>query len=273
MISSRNLIFTLFVLGALYVLAVQQFFKHESRFLFQTEKYSEKLELNKDGSYQELELPINQDVNLYGQWFKQEKTKGLVLLFPDADFNFRSNIQDSYYFLNGFDILIPAYRSTFKSRGKPENEEDLYSDALHWYNFVRSQFPEEQIIIVGQGFGASIAGFVAGNKPAALLLLESPYFAYGEYIAKKKFWWLPYNYFTRFPLKTWENIRKARFKMAIILENSNNDDTEVWFKYQKNNDLIMSATNKKDIPFSQNRENDKVFDFVLKTINPDTASD
>jgi hypothetical protein len=273
MITSRNLIFTLFVLGVLYVLVVQQFFKHETRFLFQTEKYTEKLESIKDGNFHELELPINQDVNLYGQWYKQEKTKGLVLLFPDADFNFRSNIQDSYYFLNGFDILIPAYRSTFKSRGKPETEEDLYSDGLHWYNFVRSQFPEEQIIIVGQGFGASIAGFVAGNKPAALLLLESPYLAFGEYIAKKKFWWLPYNYFTRFPLKTWENIRKVRFKMAIIIENSSNDGSEIWFNYLKSNDIIKNATNKKGIPFSQNRENDLVFDFVFKSINPETASD
>jgi len=113
MLQSRKLYYSLFVLGALYVLLVQQFFQNEGRFVLQSPSYSTETLYTFDTDYQELNLQVNKEVVLHGIWFKQDKPKGLMLLFPDADFDLRQvEINKNHYFQNGFDILLTTYRGT-----------------------------------------------------------------------------------------------------------------------------------------------------------------
>ena len=261
---SRKFYIALFVLGALYVLLVQQFFKNERKFLIQSTKYSSETAYSFNKEFQELNLPINKEISLHGIWFKHKNPKAIVLLFPESEFDLRRlEIEVSSYYTLGFDVLITSYRGTAKSTGKLTNEEDLFYDAQHWYRFAKSQFAEKEILIVGQGFGASVAAQLAGNNQPRALILENPYFSYGEYQSKTRFWWLPYTYFTSFPLKTWEYIRKTSCEIILLQDETKKDQKNCLINYLKHSDKSYWLEKNKDVCPSQLSENTPLFDKIL----------
>lgn len=240
MLKSRKFYYFIFVFGALYALLIQQFFKNEYRFVLHTPIFNNEIPYKFNVDFQELNLPINENVSLHGIWFKHENSTAIILLFPDSDGDLRDfKIEESYYYNSGFDVLITSYRSTAKSKGKLENEGDLFSDAQHWYNFSKSQFPENHIVIAGQGFGASVAAQLAGNNQTKALILDAPSYAYGAYYAKSRFWFLPYNYFTSFPLKTWEDVRKTQSEIILIHDEETTKDADRLSKYLKDGDITI----------------------------------
>lgn len=261
---SRKFYIALFVLGALYVLLVQQFFKREGQFILQSPKYSNEEAYSFNEEFQELNLPINQEVSLHGILFKHKNPKAIVLIFPNADIDLRQlKIGESSYYTLGFDVLITSYRGTAKSTGKLSNEEELFSDAQHWYRFAKSQFTEKEILIVGQGFGASIAAQLAGNNQPRALILENPYFSYGDYQSKTRYWWLPYTYFTSFPLKTWEYIRKTSCEIILIQDEKDKNTKSQLSDFLKQSDHLYWLIRTKNIPFSFQTENKSLFDTIL----------
>lgn len=240
MLKSRKFYYFIFVFGALYVLLIQQFFKNEYRFVLQSPAYNNEIPYTFNVDFQELNLPINQNISLHGIWFKQQNSKAIILLFPDSDEDLRDfKIEENYYYNSGFDVLFATYRSTARSTGNLENEADLFSDAQHWYNFSKSQFPEKNIVVAGQGFGASVAAQLAGNNKAKALIINAPRFAYGAYYAKSRFWFLPYNHFTSFPLKTWEYVRKTQSEIILIQNEETTKDADRLSKYLKDGDLTI----------------------------------
>lgn len=267
MFHSRKLYYTLFVVGALYVLLVQQFFQNEGKYILQSPTYNTESPYTFNIDFQELNIPINKEISLHGIWFKHEDPKGIILLFPDSDEDLRElKMDDSYYYSCGFDVLITAFRGTAKSEGKLKTESDLFSDAHHWYNFAKSQFPENKIVIVGQGFGSSIAAQLAANKQANALILETPHFASGEFNAKSRFWWLPYSYFTSFPLKTWEDVRKTQSEIILIQDKAKRGQESCLTKYLKPSDKEYWLGKYEDILWSSNPVNAQLFNEVLKPL-------
>lgn len=243
MFHSRKFFYILFVVGALYALLVQQFFKNEARFIIQSKSYPANESYSFSQEFQELNLPINETLNLHGLWFKKADSASVVLFFPDQETDLRKiEIEKNKYYESGFGIVIAAYRGSAKSTEKVTDEADLYSDAQHWYNFVKSQFPETKIIVAGEGFGASMASSVAAENHSKALILERPAFAYGDYLSKSRFWWLPFNTFTSFPLKTWENVRKASCEIVLIIDTKKNKNALELSRYLKPTDLLFELS-------------------------------
>jgi esterase/lipase len=274
MLHSRRFYYVLFVIGALYALLVQQFFKHEGRLIIQSKSYPKETVYSFKQVFQELNLTINQDINLNGIWFKNENTKGLFLIFPDSKENLKSiNISLNNYFNNGFDVLITAYRGSAKSEGTLKSETDLYYDAQNWYNFAISQFRENNIVIVGQGFGGSIAASLASNNNPKALILESPYFANGETFSKTHFFWLPYNYFTAFPLKTWESVRKTTCEIVLIQTENRKIQKNYLSNFLKSSDKIIDLKDQHNKPYSGFPENAVFFNKIINQLFQPAQSD
>ncbi|HAG16795.1 MAG TPA: hypothetical protein DCG69_09815 [Bacteroidales bacterium] len=243
MFHSRKFFYILFVVGALYALLVQQFFKNEARFIIQSKSYPANVSYSFSQEFQELNLPINETLNLHGLWFKKADSASVVLFFPDQETDLRKiKIEKNNYYESGFGIVIAAYRGSAKSTEKATDEADLYSDAQHWYNFVRSQYSENKIIVVGEGFGASIAAYIAGENNPKALILETPAFSYSDYLAKSRFWWIPFNTFTSFHLNTWENIRKASCEIVLIIDTKKSKNALELGRYLKPTDLLFELS-------------------------------
>jgi len=251
MLHSRKFYYSLFVVAALYILIVQQFFKNESRFIFQSPTYTSELKYSFNVDFQELNLSINKELVLHGIWFKHKESKALVLFFPDTDIDIRQlKMEENHYYAQGFDVLMVAYRGTAESLGKPNNENDLFSDAQQWYKFAKSQFSENNIILVGSGFGSSVAAQLAGNNMPKALILEKPYFSFGDYQSKHKYWWLPYSYFTSFHLNTWEYVRKTKSEIILIQDETKKDKKGCLTDFLKQSDKVYWLKNSKDVYFS-----------------------
>lgn len=267
MFQSRKFYYILFAVGALYVLLVQQFFKNEGRFIIQYPSYTSETAYHFEEDFQELNLPINKQLNLHGIWFQQGAKKGLVLLFPDADVDIRElKMNENAYYKNGFDVLISNYRGSGRSTGKLTNEKDLFSDAQNWYAFAKSQFSEDKIILVGQGFGGTVAANLAANNKTKALILEYPYYSYSASLSKSKFWWLPYSNFTSFPLNTWKEVRKTTNEIILIQKEEEKGKEKSLFNFLKVNDKAFWLENSAAIPYSNQAENAIMFKEILDSL-------
>lgn len=100
----------------------------------------------------------------------------------------------------GYDFLAIDYRGYGKSRGIP-SEEGLYADAQSAYDHLRKSYEPEQIYIFGRSLGTGVAGYVAAKNPAAMLMLETPYYSIKDIFKRQApFLYLPFDLRSEFPL-------------------------------------------------------------------------
>jgi uncharacterized protein len=76
----------------------------------------------------------------------------------------------------GLTVFIFDYRGYGRSAGKP-TEEGLYQDARAAYRYVTESrhVPPGRLVIFGRSLGAAVAGTLVSQRPAAGLVLESPF--------------------------------------------------------------------------------------------------
>jgi alpha-beta hydrolase superfamily lysophospholipase len=75
---------------------------------------------------------------------------------------------------NGFGVLGIDYRGNGVSTGSP-SEAGLRADARAAFDFVRAASPPAKIAVLGESLGTWIAVSLAHDRPAAGVLLNSPY--------------------------------------------------------------------------------------------------
>lgn len=198
--------------------------RNEEKFFFEHEKLEESYEYGFKLPFQELQIRVNDELQLNALWFKQEKPKGLVLYFPDGEYQSNEfNPEQNYFYSKGYDLLIPDYRGNGKSTSKFQNEEDIYQDAMQWYKMADRLADSSDLIICGKEFGSGIAAQVGGDYPADLVLLINPYYSWNEIMLKKYFWWLPHSYFTQYKIPLWEFVRKSTNKIVLVHASKNKD--------------------------------------------------
>ena len=122
----------------------------------------------------------------------------------------------------GLSVFIFDYRGYGRSSGKP-SEEGLYQDALAAYTYltVTRGIHPERLILFGRSLGASVSGEVASRKPAAGLILESPFPSIAA-MARAHYAGLPMHWLLsgRFPL----NERLQRVTMPVLVIHGDRDD-------------------------------------------------
>jgi hypothetical protein len=116
----------------------------------------------------------------------------------------------------GLSVFIFDYRGYGRSEGKP-SEEGLYRDALAAYDYLtrtRGVRPE-RLVLFGRSLGASVVGDLAGKKPAAGLILESPFPSIAA-MAREHYAGLPMHWLLsgRFPLE--ERLKQVAMPVLVI---------------------------------------------------------
>jgi len=91
----------------------------------------------------------------------------------------------------GLSAFLFDYRGYGRSQGKP-SEDGLYQDAVgaHDYLTRTRMIRSDRLILFGRSLGAAVAGELAAQRPAAGLILESP-FPSIEAVAKHHYGGLP----------------------------------------------------------------------------------
>ena len=151
----------------------------------------------------------------------------------------------------GFSVLAYDYQGYGTSEGKP-GEQVLYEDEAAAYDFLTAnlKIPPDRIIILGRSVGSGPAVHLAARKPAAGLVLQSPFLS-------------AYRVFTRFPLlpfdrfPNYKDIRRVHCPVLVIhgtrdrviniwhgkklYELANQPKQFLWVKDAGHNDLEMVA--------------------------------
>lgn len=146
--------------------------------------------LKKDHNYdfpekhKDINIPITENSNLnIVQFFSTDTvTKGVVLYFHGNKKNISWYAKYPPYFTkHGYEVWIIDYPGFGKSTGKL-TEQTLYDWSNYMYNFARSRFGADSIIIYGKSMGTGIAAHLASLQPCKKLILETPYYDYPSVI-------------------------------------------------------------------------------------------
>lgn len=160
---------------------------------------------------------------LFG-WYVQSSAASPVLLWCHGNagniIHRLENLAELYRL--GLSVFLFDYRGYGRSQGKP-SEEGLSQDALAAYRYVtetRGVRPE-RLVLFGRSLGAAVAAEVASRKPAAGLILETPFPSLAA-MARTHYLGLPMHWLLsgRFPLSE----RLARISVPVLVIHGDRDD-------------------------------------------------
>jgi len=233
----------------IYVAAASYIFQNEAKFFYKHKELAHDYQYALSKDYQELNIPINDDINLHALWIKQHDAKGLVLYFAGGDYlSGELSKSQEFYFHLGYQLLIPEYRGNGKSTGKYETEDDIFSDANQWMKMAGSIADSLPVVLVGREFGSGIAAEAYQDNQSELLIMEEPYRAWNDVMLRKYFWWLPHTYFTHFEIPTWKYIRASTHPVVIIhpteAKNIKLKNSELLLEYFKPGDVLITVNGK-----------------------------
>ena len=173
-----------------------------------------------DGNFEELYFDVAEGARVHALHFLADEPKGTILYFHGRGENLESFWGDvsEDFIQRGYNVLIPDYRQTGKSTG-PLSQEAILSDGVHIFDHLQMRYPDEELILYGCSLGTSIATYVASQRPAKMLLLESPFFSLVDTAPKKApallpKWVIPM--LLRFPLPTHEWIQNVSAPIHIF---------------------------------------------------------
>jgi alpha-beta hydrolase superfamily lysophospholipase len=149
----------------------------QEQILFRSHQIPSNYTFQFNNEFEEIYLKTDdKTVKLHGLHFKSIEQKGIVLFFHGNGGTVNEWGQNADFYTNlGYDIFYLDYRTYGKSGGKIENEKQLINDAQLAYDFVKTKFNEDKIILSGTSMGTGMAAQIAAANQPKLLLLNSPY--------------------------------------------------------------------------------------------------
>ena len=152
---------------------------------------------------------------LHGLYFGPKDAKGVVLYFHG-----NGGALDDWgevvprFVERDLAVLLVDYRGYGKSTGK-RSEAAILQDAILAYDWVADRWQADQIRIYGRSLGSGIATYVAANRPAKSLLIETPYAQLSQ-VAQDRYRWLPVLQLIRFHFPTHQYLREVSIPVFLI---------------------------------------------------------
>jgi pimeloyl-ACP methyl ester carboxylesterase len=201
--AAKNGIRFLGVIGLTFVLLHIGVYVFQRFIIFQPKTLAADYTFQFEAPFQEhwITSPDGNEVNaLFFEAAGGSQEKVVLYLHGNSDNLQRWASYHSDFTDRGFDFLAIDYRGYGKSRGVP-TEEGLYTDAKAAYSFLLESYKPEQIYIFGRSLGTGVAGYLAAQTPAAMLMLETPYYSIKDIFKRQApFLYLPFDLQSEFPL-------------------------------------------------------------------------
>jgi uncharacterized protein len=107
------------------------------------------------------------------------------------------------------------YRGYAPSGGRP-SAEALLADAVLVFDHLQRARAGERVIAVGFSIGAGVAAYLARHRPAAGLILVTPFDSL-EALAQDLYWWAPVSLLLRHRMPTIDFVRDSPVPTALIV--------------------------------------------------------
>ena len=181
------------------------------------------ISLKKDHNYnfpekhKDINIPVSENSNLnIVQFFSTDTvTKGVVLYFHGNKKNISWYAKYPPYFTrHGYEVWIIDYPGFGKSTGK-FTEKNLYDWANYMYEFARSRFNADSIIIYGKSMGTGIAAHLASTQHCKKLILETPYYDFPS-VVKHYLSIYPVDWMIHYKIPSYRYIQNIRAPITIF---------------------------------------------------------
>lgn len=196
----------------IYLLGCGAIYFFQEKVIFNPEHISEDYNY---GMGSEVEIPLHDGISMNALWVKDRSSKGVILYLHGNRGSIRFGTYQIRHFEDrGYDILIPDYRSYGKTEGRPKNQKQMLKDADSIYSFLKKNYKEENIYVVGYSLGTGMASYLASKNNPNHLLLVAPYTSLTD-IKNKYLWFVPdFLLKYKFPIKDYlENVKS---KITVV---------------------------------------------------------
>jgi pimeloyl-ACP methyl ester carboxylesterase len=145
---------------------------------------------------QEVRFSAADGIGVHGWWVPAERDSvcGAAIIFHGRSANISTRAGAAAWLAGlGYDVLLFDYRGYGASDPVAPTEAGLYldSEAAYEYVFQRRAHGPEQLILLGQSMGSVMAAHVAAERPAAGLVLVSPYTSAPALVRSRLPSWIP----------------------------------------------------------------------------------
>lgn len=167
-----------------------------------------------DGSFEELSFKSKDGGLINSLLFKCDSSRGVICFWKGNGGNLeRWGLIAPMFLKCNYDIIITDYREQGKSTGEITFD-NFYLDSQTVYDFLKSRYPENEIVIVGYSLGTCISSHLAiGNNPLITILIEPREKFVDKYLEA---FFFPLPTINRFPFRTDLDIQKTKSTIAII---------------------------------------------------------
>ena len=163
----------LYVILALYVLFCVGLYVSQDYIIFRPDKLSED---HRFRAGEEVEIEVEKGISLNCLLFRTPQPEGVILyLHGNKGSNRRCIRQASMMIGLDYDVFMVDYRGFGKSDGEIKSEKQLLSDAQKVYDYLKEEYGESRIVLVGYSLGTGMASYLAANNEPRQLFLNSPY--------------------------------------------------------------------------------------------------
>lgn len=169
--------------AVVYVTAITLLYFNQESILFPGTKLAAGYNYTYTNEFEELNIPVDEEIAINGLLFKAENSKGLIFYMHGNGGNLKTwgDIAPTYTAL-GYDIFISDYRGYGKSGGAIESEEQFFDDMRKAYKKLLKNYNEDKVIIIGYSVGTGTATMLAAENNPKKLILKAPYYSLTEVI-------------------------------------------------------------------------------------------
>lgn len=160
------------------ILALAMFVaSQQEKLIFYPQKLHNDYQFSFSHKFQERFFQVDDKVKIHGLFFPAENPKGLIFyLHGNAGSNSSWGQIADVYLSNGYDFFILDYRGYGKSQGKISSEKQLHNDIQIVYDSLKSDYKEENIVVIGYSIGTGPAAHLAAKNNPKMLILKAPYY-------------------------------------------------------------------------------------------------
>ena len=163
-------------ISTLYLLFMGILYTFQEKIIFLPEAIEANFVYNFPFDFEEVNLKTVDNETINALHIKAKNPKGIILFFHGNKGNLiRWGEITSYFTQYNYDVFVIDYRGYGKSTGA-FNEAQMYNDALLSYQYVKSNYSEEQIIVYGRSLGSTFAAKIGAEHQPKHLILEAPFY-------------------------------------------------------------------------------------------------
>jgi len=174
--------------------------------------------------YEDVTMVTDDSVNIHGWYIPADSARATIIHCHGNAGNISGRLETIRQFNRlGLNVLIFDYHGYGRSEGVP-SEDGTYFDAAAAWNYVTEEKgePPDRIIIFGRSLGGAIAVWLATQRPAAGLIVESSFLSIPD-IARTHYPFLPVGLLAKYKYNTKRRI--PTIHMPVLVIHSPDDNT------------------------------------------------